>query len=1076
MSCRCGCCAGIESRTPQSVGNAPGLEALRRRIGRHDTFLDSMLARLSSSDGAALHDLRTRVSNDPAIAFLDGGATLLDILTFYQERLANEGYLRTATERRSLIELARLVGYRPRPGLAASTYLAFTVEQEHRLTIPKGTKAQNVPGPGELPQTFETSEDLEARAEWNQLTPRRMEPQIEPAEDEDSGITGALALYLKGTSTGLKKNDPILIEQSPPELYRVVSVDADVLKERTKVVVRPWRDTTLAEDVVGVIDAWLAKATAAMLGSTTVGGLVNATKELRESASKESDQDHLVGPIKDALAIASDVLKQLGAGATNLKPWVTELETALEALLNKAARVAGSTANGKDPRSMYEVASLPPTLGPRNTSRLPRSLEGGLGRRAGGSLGVVTSLQPALRGRMASLVQNQKVSQPTPLKVYALRIRAALFGHNAPMELTGFGDKTKVPEFNEWSLEIKEGSKFVTSLDLDAKYETIAPDSWIVIDAGTPASLGLLPGDPRPNCPPPFVTRAVSVDASIALTEFGIAGPSTHIALESKWILFPPPPPAPVSVPIDASSVPPGPEKRLFAIIRKTAVYAGSELLDLAEAPIEDPLCKGASEAIELSDLQIDLAPGRWVIVAGERTDIPGTSGVAGAELAMISEVRHDVRRDKDEDGNGKVLPGESNHTYVTLASDLAYCYRRETATIHGNVVHATHGETRKEPLGAGNGAEPFQRFVLKASPLTFTAAPTAEGAESTLEVRVNDVLWHERETLVDAKPTDHVHVTTTDDEARTTIVGGDGWRGARFPTGRENVRAVYRTGIGRPGNVGERKISLLASKPLGVKEVINPLPATGGADADSRDQLRRNIPIGLQALDRLVSVRDYADFARAFAGIGKAVAVRLPGDRSGIVHVTIAGADDIPILETSDLFRNLLEAFHSLGAPRLFVEVAVRERLLLVIGAGVRIDADYEWEKVEPKIRKALYETFSFEHRDLGQGASASEVLAAIQRVPGVVYVDLDAFGGIPERKHDDGPPARRRLITPEEVADEVDGILHPTSVSSCGWPRNFCPVVAHGTRLEGGLVAPAELATLSSEVPETLVLKPLP
>ena len=60
------------------------------------------------------------------MALFDAWATIGDVLTFYQERIANEGYLRTATERRSVLELARLVGYQPRPGVAASVHLAYT--------------------------------------------------------------------------------------------------------------------------------------------------------------------------------------------------------------------------------------------------------------------------------------------------------------------------------------------------------------------------------------------------------------------------------------------------------------------------------------------------------------------------------------------------------------------------------------------------------------------------------------------------------------------------------------------------------------------------------------------------------------------------------------------------------------------------------------------------------------------------------------------------------------------------------------------------------------------------------------
>ena len=59
-----------------------------------------------------------RDDDDFSIALLDAWATVADVLTFYQERIANEAYLRTATERLSVLELARLIGYQLRPGVA----------------------------------------------------------------------------------------------------------------------------------------------------------------------------------------------------------------------------------------------------------------------------------------------------------------------------------------------------------------------------------------------------------------------------------------------------------------------------------------------------------------------------------------------------------------------------------------------------------------------------------------------------------------------------------------------------------------------------------------------------------------------------------------------------------------------------------------------------------------------------------------------------------------------------------------------------------------------------------------------
>src|SRR5437762_1266899 len=125
----CGCCAGVTAQTPAVVKNRPGLSAIAYRLGTQSQFKQSMLAALSERDFPALRALQTREYDDFSIALLDGWATVADVLTFYQERIANESYLRTATERQSLLQLARLIGYELRPGVAASTYLAFTLDE-----------------------------------------------------------------------------------------------------------------------------------------------------------------------------------------------------------------------------------------------------------------------------------------------------------------------------------------------------------------------------------------------------------------------------------------------------------------------------------------------------------------------------------------------------------------------------------------------------------------------------------------------------------------------------------------------------------------------------------------------------------------------------------------------------------------------------------------------------------------------------------------------------------------------------------------------------------------------------------
>jgi hypothetical protein len=108
----CGCCEGITTVIPEPLENRPGLAEVSYRIGRHGDFLESALAALSDPRFPALRRLTTRAPDDFTIALLDGWATLADVFTFYQERIANEFWLRTASERDSILRLAQLIGYR----------------------------------------------------------------------------------------------------------------------------------------------------------------------------------------------------------------------------------------------------------------------------------------------------------------------------------------------------------------------------------------------------------------------------------------------------------------------------------------------------------------------------------------------------------------------------------------------------------------------------------------------------------------------------------------------------------------------------------------------------------------------------------------------------------------------------------------------------------------------------------------------------------------------------------------------------------------------------------------------------
>ena len=234
----CGACAGTAPQTPAAVSNRAGLSAIGYRVGTQPRFLASMQARLG-----ALPELRARDSGDFTIALLDAFSCMADVLTFYQERIANESFLRTATERRSLVLLGELVGYAPQPGVAASAWLAFTMtaapgapaSAAAAVDVPAGTRVQSLPAPGALPQTFETSTSVPARVEWNAMRPSLSRPQPVDA--------AARGLLFSGIATGLKPGDCLVIVPddagSRPVLRTVAAVTPLPARQQTWVALRP---------------------------------------------------------------------------------------------------------------------------------------------------------------------------------------------------------------------------------------------------------------------------------------------------------------------------------------------------------------------------------------------------------------------------------------------------------------------------------------------------------------------------------------------------------------------------------------------------------------------------------------------------------------------------------------------------------------------------------------------------------------------------------------------------------------------------------------------------------------------
>jgi predicted phage baseplate assembly protein len=289
------------------------------------------------------------------------------------------------------------------------------------------------------------------------------------------------------------------------------------------------------------------------------------------------------------------------------------------------------------------------------------------------------------------------------------------------------------------------------------------------------------------------------------------------------------------------------------------------------------------------------------------------------------------------------VIAGAGFTTLVFQEQGLgAAQYIRSETTIYANVVAATHGETTAEALGSGDGSRPHQRFKLKKSPLTYVSAKTPSGAATTLTVRVNGVAWAEQPSLYAAEPDDANYVVRIADDGTATVLFGDGKQGARLPTGQENVTATYRVGIGQVGEVGAGALTLLKTRPLGVRGVTNPAAAGGAEDPETLASARTNAPQTVLTLDRIVSLQDFTDFANAFAGVGKAQAVAIREGERLLIHLTVADASGDPVASSDVLFLNLRDAIDAARDPAAVVELASFTPLTFRLKATVQYDSRY--------------------------------------------------------------------------------------------------------------------------------------
>ena len=398
-----------------------------------------------------------------------------------------------------------------------------------------------------------------------------------------------------------------------------------------------------------------------------------------------------------------------------------------------------------------------------------------------------------------------------------------------------------------------------------------------------------------------------------------------------------------------------------------------------------------------------------------------------------------------------------ADFTLLRLDESLEALFDPSTVSVWGNVAPSSQGETVSQAIGSGDAAKALQRFPLT-RPITYLPAKTEDGYRSTLEIEVAGAIWREVPHLAEVDdPTAHVYMVRKDLAGRPLVIFGDGRNGARLPTGRNNVVATYRSGMW-PEALAPHQLSILQTRPLGLRHSDNPLPSQAGAPAEDRGTSRQRLPWWQRPLGRAVTLRDYQDFINQSTYVALALVAPLVVRGRPLIQITVAAPEGAFLDPRGQAFQQLVGALDAQRSPGSPVRLQNYEPVRWVAGLRLQIEKHEDKAQVADAVRRQLEQRFSFRRAAYGQRLFVGQVVDAAIEVEGVMAAEATSFGTLESSgaaENGDGD-SRYGSWLAEKQGRGDDGTLEPA--------RNG-RLKARLARVErsSGKIRPAQLLTLA-------------
>lgn len=328
----------------------------------------------------------------------------------------------------------------------------------------------------------------------------------------------------------------------------------------------------------------------------------------------------------------------------------------------------------------------------------------------------------------------------------------------------------------------------------------------------------------------------------------------------------------------------------------------------------------------------------------------------------------------------------------VIFETDAAVTVPAKVGSVNGSAtVTATQGvTTANENVGQSDGSA-GQIFQLGSQNVI----------RNSIEVTIGGVTYSNVPYLIDYDIFDPVFSSFTDAEGTTYIQFGDDVSG-RIPPANTVIYATYRTGDGEDGNVSSGTIKYILTNLVSGLSVNNQDilvtgdgAATGGADIESTDSIRINAPQSLRALNRAVSIADYARIALQVDGVLKTnaradvytsvtVYMRPSGDR-GVAsdNVTVTSAFNTLATTVRNFFVDKVPANTTITLqPPSYVEVDII--------MDITVSPNKKQSIVKADVNAVLTTLLEIDNVTFEDTLSPQDIYSALQVVDGLAKANI--------------------------------------------------------------------------------------